>query len=74
MQTESYAPFTRADRLVVAADELHAAALDLVDEWEEAAWIGDASTTPTGDAVAFLMLADCIRDRAVEIADARREA
>ncbi len=74
MQTSSYVPVSRADRLVAAADELQAAALDLLDEWEESAWVGDAATRPTDEAIQFLDLAEELAELAVEIADARREA
>jgi hypothetical protein len=74
MRSAAYAPVSRADRLLAAADELQAAALDLVDEWAEAEWVGDASTGPTGEAIRFLMVAENLAELAVEIADSRREA
>ena len=72
MQTSSYVP--RADALVVAADTLQAAALDLVDEWEEAAWIGDAATRPSDEAIEFWQTAERLYALAVEIAEQRKAA
>ena len=74
MQISSYVPLGRADRLVAAADELQAAALDLVDEWGEAAWVGDAVTRPTDEAIRLLDVAEELAALSLVIADARREA
>jgi hypothetical protein len=74
MRQEAYVPVGRAERLVAAADELQAAALDLVEEWAEAEFVGDAETGPSDGAVALWLAAERLAGLAAEIADARREA
>lgn len=74
MRHQAYVLVGRAERLVNAADELQAAALNLVEEWEEAAFVGDAATGPSDEAVSLWLAAERLAELAAEIADERREA